>query len=92
MTVIKQHRHDYGPLPNKSQFDMKTFEKRKAAALDPNNPFCPSSNNEHYLWCCLENVMYHWYTCGCKEPVAICVEDLEYGIWEVGAYAGIPFV
>ena len=44
------------------------------------------------MWCGLMNVMYQFNTRGCLEPSSILVEDFEVGIWQIGAYKGIPFV
>jgi hypothetical protein len=90
--VTKEQRHDYGTLPNKATFDVKWREKRMKAAMDPSNPFNPFSDDDHYVWCALENIMFEFNTRGCLEPSSICVEDFETGIIEEGAFKGIPFV
>ena len=74
---VKEHRHNYGSLPNKSVFDKKFFEKQDAAAADPNNPYNPHKNVKHYVWTALENIIYEFNTRGCREPTSIKLEDLE---------------
>ena len=76
----------------KSSFDSKWQEKRMIAANDPSNPFNPFSNDDHFVWAALENVMYEFNTRGCLEPSSICVEDFITGTIEDGAYKDIPFV
>ena len=73
-------------------FDADWEAKRLKAAFDPKNPFCPFSNDEHYIWCALENIMFQFNTRGCMEPSSIVVEDFVQGIIAEGAFKGIPFV
>jgi hypothetical protein len=90
--IVKEHDSSYGTLPNKSMFDEHWEEKRLKAANDPTNPFNPFNNNEHYVWCALENVMYQFCTRGCLEPTSICVDDFVQCVIDKGAFKGIPFI
>ena len=91
-SVVKEHDSSYGTLPNKSTFDENWEAKRLKAARDPKNPFNPFTNEEHYTWCCLENVMYQFCTRGCLEPTSICVEDFVVDVIDKGAFKGIPYI
>jgi hypothetical protein len=63
---------------------------RTEAADDPKNPFSPFSNDDHFVWCVLENIMYKFNTRGCLEPSFIYVEDFVVGTIEEGAFKNIP--
>ena len=71
--MTRANRITYGTLPNKSDFDATWVEKRIAAAEDPTNEFNPYSNIEHYIWCAMENIMFHWCTRGANEPSSLLV-------------------
>ena len=64
--ITKEQRHTLETLPNKAQFDPNWQQKRLKGAYEPKNWFNLFSDDEHYVWATLENVMYEWNTCGLR--------------------------
>ena len=89
--VVREQRHTFGTLANKSTFDEKWFEKRSRAANDPSNPFNPFSNYEHYMYAALENLMVT-FALRSQEASSLVVEDFEEDYIFEGDFKGIPFI